>query len=134
MGSRSSAGSRSSMKSKRSSDSSEMFEGGSSQDLAEEDPYYDEVDEVDPDDPYNINKLEDIHNDSEIFDNQTFIVIKNIGVLVSKKARNGIDEMLLCHAEVLSRINTDDKLNYLSESEVGRLLDWEPEKYRQSIG
>ena len=32
--------------------------------MAEEDPYYDEVDEVDPDDPYNINRLEDIPHES----------------------------------------------------------------------
>jgi len=80
-----------------------------------------------------INELNDIHKNSDMFDNIAYIVIKNIGVLVSKNARIGIDEMLLCHAEVLSRINADDKINYLSEDEVGRLLDWEPEKYRQTI-
>jgi len=63
-----------------------------------------------------------------------YIIIKDYGVLISKDARGDIDEMLRCHAKILIRVNMMDKLNYLSEDEVGRLLDWEPEKYRQSIG
>ena len=81
----------------------------------------------------NIDELNNIKNNSDLFNNLSYIVVKNIGVLVSKNARIGIDEMLLCHAEVLRRISADEKLNYLTENEVIRLLDWEPEKYRQSI-
>ena len=41
--------------------------------------------------------------------------------------------MLRCHSEVLMRIGDNEKLNYLTEHEVARLLDWEPEKYRQKL-
>ena len=75
----------------------------------------------------NINKYR-TNNDSD------YLIIKDCGVLISKDARGDIDEMLRCHAEVLNRVNAIDKLNYLSKNEVGRLLNWEPEKYRQSIG
>ena len=62
-----------------------------------------------------------------------FIIIKDEGVLVSKHASSDIDEMLRCHSELLLRIADNEKLRYLSNSEVDRLLDWEPEKYRQTI-
>ena len=80
-----------------------------------------------------VEELKDFHRDYEKFKKMSYIVIKNVGVLVSKKARIGIDEMLFCHAAVLQRISNDEKLNYLSENEVKRLLNWEPEKFRQSI-
>ena len=62
-----------------------------------------------------------------------YIIIKGKGVLVSKNASNGVNEMLRCHAEVLSRIDDNQKLRYLTDDEVTRLLDWDAEKYRQTI-
>jgi len=62
-----------------------------------------------------------------------FIIIKGKGVLVSRKVSNDVDEILRCHAEVLSRIDEDQKLRYLTNDEVSRLLNWESEKYRQTI-
>jgi rhamnose utilization protein RhaD (predicted bifunctional aldolase and dehydrogenase) len=81
----------------------------------------------------NLEELNNIQKNSNLFNNIEYVVVKNIGVLVSNNARKGTDEMLFCHAEVLRRISSDEKVNYLSENEVIRLLDWEPEKYRQSI-
>ena len=62
-----------------------------------------------------------------------FIVVKGKGVLIANDAKMDVDEMLLCHTEVLLRIDSGKKLQYLTEKDVDSLLDWEPEKYRQSI-
>ena len=54
-------------------------------------------------------------------------------MLIANDAKMDVDEMLLCHSEVLLRIDSGKKLQYLTEKDVDRLLDWEPEKYRQSL-
>jgi len=63
-----------------------------------------------------------------------FMIIKDKGVLISNSASDDVDEILRCHAEVLLRIGSNKKLRYLTVDEVERLLDWEPEKYRQAQG
>jgi rhamnose utilization protein RhaD (predicted bifunctional aldolase and dehydrogenase) len=63
----------------------------------------------------------------------SFIILKGKGVLISKDAKVDVDEMLRCHAEVLMRIDPNEKLHYLTEDEISRLLDWEPEKYRRTL-
>ena len=62
-----------------------------------------------------------------------FFILEKKGVLVSANADKNIDEMLRCHAEILLRIKPNVKLNYLQNKEVTKLLDWEPEKYRQRM-
>ncbi|MDA8691946.1 class II aldolase/adducin family protein [Candidatus Pseudothioglobus singularis] len=62
-----------------------------------------------------------------------YIIIKGVGVLVSINATKDVDEMLRCHAEVLLRIEEGQKLGYLTDNEVSRLLNWDAEKYRQTI-
>ena len=63
-----------------------------------------------------------------------FAVIERQGVLVAMDAKVDVDEMLHCHAEVLMRTDSNAQLRYLTDGEVGDLLDWEPEKYRRSLG
>jgi rhamnose utilization protein RhaD (predicted bifunctional aldolase and dehydrogenase) len=62
-----------------------------------------------------------------------FIILKGRGVLVSLDAKIDVDEMLLCHSEILRRIGDNETLSYLTEREVGRLLNWDLEKYRQTM-
>ncbi len=62
-----------------------------------------------------------------------FLVIKGHGILVAQDAKIEVDEMLRCHVRVLSRIPSECDLDYLTESEISRLLNWEPEKYRLSL-
>ena len=38
-----------------------------------------------------------------------------------------------CFLEVLLRINFQDELKYLSQLQENELLNWDAEKYRQSI-
>lgn len=61
------------------------------------------------------------------------IVIPNVGVFINQKASVMVEVMLLCHAEVLARLPVNAQLNYLSDSAVAELTNWDAEKYRQSI-
>jgi len=65
--------------------------------------------------------------------NAPFIVIPNIGVFINKSASVMVEAMLLCHTEVLARVPENAQLNYLSDSAVAELTNWDAEKYRQSI-
>lgn len=60
-------------------------------------------------------------------------IVPEHGVLVSAKARRGVNEMLLCWALVLSCLSENTKLRSLNESEVAALLNWDAEKYRQNL-
>ena len=65
--------------------------------------------------------------------NAPFIVIPNVGVFINQAASVMVEAMLLCHAEVLARVPADAHMNYLSDSDVAELTNWDAEKYRQSI-
>lgn len=80
---------------------------------------------LDAEDYESIN-ISDIH--------QGYVIIKGVGVFVAKHPKSGVEEMLACHAEILMRIPIGEKLRYLSKRNVCDLLDWEPEKYRQTLG
>ena len=62
-----------------------------------------------------------------------FMVIPNVGVFINQKASVMVEVILLCHAEVLARLPVNAQLNYLSDSAVAELTNWDAEKYRQSI-
>lgn len=62
-----------------------------------------------------------------------FIVAPNLGVFIQESASAMVEAMLLCHAEVLSRISVEASLNYLSDSAVAELTNWDAEKYRQAM-
>lgn len=66
-------------------------------------------------------------------ENAPFIVIPNEGIFINQSASVMVETMLLCHAEVLSRIPENAQLNYLSDSAVAELTNWDAEKYRQSV-
>lgn len=76
-----------------------------------------------------IDNLADINNTIK----SPFFVIPNLGVFIQESASAMVEAMLLCHAEVLSRISAGASLNYLSDSAVAELTNWNAEKYRQSI-
>jgi rhamnose utilization protein RhaD (predicted bifunctional aldolase and dehydrogenase) len=62
-----------------------------------------------------------------------FVVVPNLGVFIQESASAMVEAMLLCHAEVLSRVLTEDSLHYLSDSAVAELTNWDAEKYRQAM-
>ena len=41
--------------------------------------------------------------------------------------------MLRCLADVFRRVDTNAKLNALTTEQIGQLLNWDAEKYRQTL-
>lgn len=61
------------------------------------------------------------------------IVIPRKGVLIQKVANPSIEPMLRCLGDVFLRTAIDAKLKALSAPEIGQLLNWDAEKYRQTL-
>lgn len=63
-----------------------------------------------------------------------FAIVRERGVLQAPHAGAGHVAQLGCYLDVLLRQPPGDELLTLSRSEIGQLLGWEAERYRQSIG
>lgn len=61
-----------------------------------------------------------------------YLIVDGHGVLVSPSITQGAEEMLMSLALLTMRVLPETTVSYLSEGDVGALLDWEPEKYRQA--
>jgi rhamnose utilization protein RhaD (predicted bifunctional aldolase and dehydrogenase) len=61
------------------------------------------------------------------------VAVPGKGVLVRKDAKPAIEPMLRCLGDVFSRVPTDAKLKALSAAEIDQLLNWDAEKYRQTL-
>ena len=61
------------------------------------------------------------------------IAIPGAGVLVHKNAKPAVEPMLRCLSDVFARLAPTTKLNALTSAEIGALLNWDAEKYRQSL-
>jgi len=61
------------------------------------------------------------------------LYIENAGVLISKDIAPEAEAMLFALASVLIRMDLSVEYNYLSDKDVSRLMNWEAEKYRQTI-
>jgi rhamnose utilization protein RhaD (predicted bifunctional aldolase and dehydrogenase) len=70
---------------------------------------------------------------SSISFNYKVVVIKDIGVVVHQDLSENAEEMLHCLTSVLLRLQPNDKLQHLTQSEEAELLGWDAEKYRKSI-
>ena len=55
------------------------------------------------------------------------------GVLVRKTLKTSTRIMMRCLADVMAHVPFDARLNYLSEAQNHELLEWDAEKYRQSL-
>ena len=61
------------------------------------------------------------------------VLIRRKGVLVHKKAKTAVEPMLRCLADVFRRVDANAKLNALTPEQIGQLLNWDAEKYRQTL-
>lgn len=61
------------------------------------------------------------------------VAIAGLGVAIRSDAVRAIEPMGRCLADVLRRIPEGAKLNPLAGDDIGRLLNWDAEKYRQSL-
>ena len=55
------------------------------------------------------------------------------GVLVRKDAKPSIEPMLRCLGDVFRRLTPQAKLKALTAAEIDQLLNWDAEKYRQTL-
>ena len=55
------------------------------------------------------------------------------GALLATATTASADELALCLALVLERVPADAALHYLTAADEAELLDWDAEKYRQSL-
>ena len=78
-----------------------------------------------------LNQLDDL--EESILNSHCFIFIKNIGVLQHVNATDAQKEQLSCYYDVISNIDPNQKLKTLSKNEIGELLNWDAEIYRQEL-
>jgi rhamnose utilization protein RhaD (predicted bifunctional aldolase and dehydrogenase) len=63
----------------------------------------------------------------------TFLLVEGAGVLVSSDLTLAGAELLGCLKRVAERIPLAADVNYLEDSQVARLMNWDAEKYRISV-
>jgi rhamnose utilization protein RhaD (predicted bifunctional aldolase and dehydrogenase) len=61
------------------------------------------------------------------------VVVPGAGVLVHETATPGARALIRCLADVTSRLQADDPIAPLSADDEAQLLNWDAEKYRQSL-
>ena len=62
------------------------------------------------------------------------VAVSGKGMLVRKDGKPSIEPMLRCLGDVFSRVASDAKLKALTAVEIDQLLNWDAEKYRQTLG
>lgn len=62
-----------------------------------------------------------------------YLVVENVGTLVSLKISAGAEAMLQCLGLVTRRLESKQEIRYLSEDDIDSLINWDAEAYRQSI-
>lgn len=65
--------------------------------------------------------------------NPPLIAIPGLGVLIRDDAKPAIEPMGRCLADVMRRIEESDPLVALTDEDVDRLVNWDAEKYRQTL-
>jgi rhamnose utilization protein RhaD (predicted bifunctional aldolase and dehydrogenase) len=66
-------------------------------------------------------------------ENTPAVVLRQKGVFVHKTAKPAVEAMLRCLADVFRRGEKTAKLRALTPQEIDQLLNWDAEKYRQSM-
>lgn len=61
------------------------------------------------------------------------VAIPCTGVLIRKDAKPAVEPMGRCLADVMRRVAEDDSLTALDAEAIDRLVNWDAEKYRQSL-
>ena len=61
------------------------------------------------------------------------VAVPGAGVLIKMDAKPAIEPMGRCLADVMRRIADDDQLVALTDDDIGRLVNWDAEKYRQTL-
>jgi rhamnose utilization protein RhaD (predicted bifunctional aldolase and dehydrogenase) len=80
-----------------------------------------------------IDEFENALKDPLYVNNNSVIIVRDFGVVVSSDFSDNAESMLYCLASVLLRIQEGEELCYLTQEDEMELMDWDAEKYRQSI-
>tara|TARA_B100000787_G_C16078404_1_gene243278 strand:- start:320 stop:772 length:453 start_codon:yes stop_codon:yes gene_type:complete len=80
-----------------------------------------------------IDEFEDRSKESDFSKNNSVVVVRGFGVVVSCDFSDNAESMLYALASVLLRIEPKEKINYLTRKDEMDLTGWDAEKYRQSI-
>ncbi|WP_373503922.1 class II aldolase/adducin family protein [Aestuariivirga sp.] len=68
------------------------------------------------------------------FDGQPpLVAVPGVGVLIRNDAKPAIEPMGRCLADVMRRVEDNDPLVSLTGEDVDRLVNWDAEKYRQTL-
>ena len=78
-------------------------------------------------------EFEDKSKESIFSKSNSVVVVRDFGVVVSNNFSDNAESMLYCLASVLLRLQPKEKLSYLTHKDEMELIDWDAEKYRQSI-
>jgi rhamnose utilization protein RhaD (predicted bifunctional aldolase and dehydrogenase) len=70
---------------------------------------------------------------TEMASGEPLVAIPGAGVAIRHDAKPAIEPMGRCLADVLRRVSPDDRLVALVEADIGALLNWDAEKYRQAL-
>jgi rhamnose utilization protein RhaD (predicted bifunctional aldolase and dehydrogenase) len=70
---------------------------------------------------------------TEIESGAVLVALPGKGVLIRKDAKPAVEPMGRCLADVMRRIEADDPLTALDAEAIDRLVNWDAEKYRQSL-
>jgi rhamnose utilization protein RhaD (predicted bifunctional aldolase and dehydrogenase) len=66
-------------------------------------------------------------------DNAPLVAIPGKGVLIRDDAKPAIEPMGRCLADVMRRVEEQDPLTALTEGDIDKLVNWDAEKYRQTL-
>ena len=64
---------------------------------------------------------------------QPLVAIPGVGVVIRKGAKPAIEPMGRCLADVMRRVEYADPLVALTDNDIDRLVNWDAEKYRQTL-
>jgi rhamnose utilization protein RhaD (predicted bifunctional aldolase and dehydrogenase) len=70
---------------------------------------------------------------TEISSGAPLVAIAGVGVAVHKQAKPAIEPMGRCLADVMRRLSVNAHVSPLSPRDIGSLINWDAEKYRQNL-
>ena len=72
-------------------------------------------------------------NNDFSFKENTYGIIKGLGVVLFEDSNIATEEMLKAQAEVFLRIPANKNINFLSDKDCDEILNLESEKYRKKL-
>ena len=68
---------------------------------------------------------------TDLQSNAPLVALKDLGVVIHRTARAAVEPMGRCLADVMRRVDPNQEVVGLNTADIGRLTNWDAEKYRQ---